>query len=70
MELAFMDICIFALTWLDEMVSDVEVSLNNFMIIRSDRKRQSGMMKVAGSAFTSITGDVATSRCVSPTWRC
>lgn len=32
-------------TWLDESVSDVEVHLDNFTIIRSDRSRQSGKMQ-------------------------
>lgn len=40
----FRDICIIALskTWLKESVSDAEVSLDNFTIIRSDRTRLSG----------------------------
>lgn len=50
LERAFRDICIIALseTWLDESVSDAEVSLDNFMIIRSDRSKASGKMRGGG----------------------
>lgn len=44
LERAFRDTCIIALTetWLDESISDTEVSLDNFTVIRSDRTGQSG----------------------------
>ena len=50
MERAFRDICIIALTetWLDDSVSDDEVSLDNFTIIRSDRTRNSGKTRGGG----------------------
>lgn len=46
LERAFRDTCIIALseTWLGESVSDVDVSLDNFTIIRSNSTRQSGKM--------------------------
>ncbi|KAK0135719.1 hypothetical protein N1851_028396 [Merluccius polli] len=49
-ERAFRDICIIALseTWLEESVSDSEVSLDNFTIIRSDRTRHSGKTRGGG----------------------
>ncbi len=50
LERAFRDICIIALseTWLDQSVSDVEVSLDNFTIIRADRTEQSGKTRGGG----------------------
>lgn len=47
---AFRDICIIDLseTWLDESVSDVKVSLDNFILIRSNRMRQSGKTRGRG----------------------
>lgn len=53
LERAFRDICIIALTetWLDGSISDNEVTLGGFNIIRSDRTAQSGKMRGGGVCF-------------------
>ena len=53
LERAFRDICIIALTetWLDGSISDNEVTLDGFTIIRSDRTVQSGKTRGGGVCF-------------------
>ena len=53
LERAFRDICIIALTktWLDGSISDNEVTLDGFTIIRSDSTVQSGKTRGGGVCF-------------------